>query len=508
MSKRNQNIEDWLRQAAAQDPEVSPDQIKQQAWGQLSNMLDREEAPSLPRRAFGSGWWTIVMEALILVGAFTYLQITGTEKINKHNTPLHIKEQKQQIISISEKEHSISPFTEEQYSSDTIAAMEHSSLFANDAISPSVENNHPPFSGIAHFAFPFKKGLLPFNPTFANIKTKISRHRPSEVDGHNNPISANTKTSRNRLSAADRHNKPKPASEAAAFSINKRPGNSRSSTSAVYWNTDPLEKDPSGPEQKRSLKFADGNSTQGPKAIRMLTTKQLFVPVKDSGVQHAPTPKVLRPHRERKERSSYSLRLAAILPIAEAYGAAANIEYTYQWKKEWRIRPYIGAEYLTGFNKVYNHISAISSENGGGGTGFYKTDSVFTHFTLNSLFYGKAGVQAVYVLPRWEIAAGIEYRYLINVGGKDTSKTVTVPGGVLPSKQQPIAFNRKQVTGSGNARLQLGLDYNISHRLQIGVDYYMQLNRKSLDSSYRVPHSKMPDQHSFQVHARYFIRKK
>ncbi|WP_343304625.1 autotransporter outer membrane beta-barrel domain-containing protein [Chitinophaga niabensis] len=513
MSKRNQNIEDWLRQAAAQDPEVSSDQLKQQAWGQLSNMLDGGEILPPPPGSFVSRWWMIIIEALILLGCFTYVVVTG----EKQHTPLFAKEE--HIISLNEKG---SFFIKEQYSSDRDTALsgkehyvplfvkeldvfssekeqdvspflkEHTlSPFAkgqsSDAISFSAEKKHPLYSETTSSASHFKKESLSFQPT--------SKHKTADVT---------------------KGNKPKSASKTSSSSANRRQTNNhRPSTGAVYWNTDPLEKSPSGTEQKRLL-YAGAGSKQTPEAIHPLTTRQLFVPVKDSGVQNKPVPKTPRPNRERREHAPYSLKIAAILPIADAYGASASIEYTFQWRKEWRIRPYIGAEHLTGFNRVYDHEAYTGASSGLGGypgdpsnqMGFNKKDSVFTHFILNGLTYGKAGVQVAYVFSKWEIAAGVEYRYVLNALGKDTSFRVNIIGAPSSIELQPVLFNRKQTTGTGNVRLHLGLDYAINPRLQIGAIYYMQLNKQRLDSSYRAPHPKLPDQTSFQIHLRYQFRHK
>lgn len=471
MSKRNQNIEDWLRQAAAQGPEVSSDQVKQQAWGQLSNMLDEEETSP---RSFGSGWWMIIIEAMILVGCFTYVAVTEKEVSFAEERYLPdtaaVAIVKEPLTSVSS--------VEEKYSPDTaIAAFIKEPPASPDEAFLSIEELHTSLSGVTHSVTPFakEKHLSPAYYPFLSKKAQL-------------PIK----------------------SKASSSSVNRRQPAKRSSTGAVYWNTDPPEKTPSG-QQERRLRYAGNSSSrQNPEAIHPLSTRQLFIPVKDSGVQHTPVPKTPRSHRERKDHSPYSLKIAAILPIADAYGAAASIEYTFQWREKWRIRPYIGGEYLTGFNKVYDHryYAAFSSGGAPWGQGMPAwTDSVLTHFTLNGIIYGKAGVQAAYVFSKWELAAGIEYRHVFNVSGKDTTFKVHRDLVSGPVDLQRVPFNKKQVTGAGNVRLQLGLDYTINRRLQIGATYYMQF-RKRLDSAYRRPYPKLPDQSSFQVHLRYnFMRK-
>ncbi|SIO47907.1 autotransporter outer membrane beta-barrel domain-containing protein [Chitinophaga niabensis] len=502
MSKRNQNIEDWLRQAAAQDPEVSSDQVKQQAWGQLNNMLDGGETlPDRPRSS-GSGWWTILLEAIILVGSFAYL--TVTEK--KHHTPISVNEKGSFFIEEkhpSGTAHTVFPFTREQ---DSIGALPTSLPGTDHIVFPfakeqdSIRALQTSLPGTTYIVFPFAReqdsiGALPASlpgtdhavPPFAKAQHLSIAHSPFLFKKGQLPI--------------------KQASKPSSSSASKRQINPRSTTGAVYWNTDPPEKNHSDQQQTR-LRYT-GNSTG---TIHPLVTRQLFMPVKDSGVQHTPTPKTPRSHREeRREQSPYSLKIAAILPVADAYGAAASIEYTFQWREKWRIRPYIGAEYLTGFNKVYDHRYYAAFSSGGGplGQGMPgKTDSVLTHFTLNGIAYGKAGVQAAYVFSRWEIATGIEYRYTLYASGKDTAFIVNRQNIVNPVDLQYVPFNKKQITGTGNVRLQLGLDYTINRRLQIGAIYYMQLNRQRLDSAYRRPHPKLPDQTSFQIHLRYqFMRR-
>lgn len=513
MSKRNQNIEDWLRQAAAQDPEVSPDQLKQQAWGQLSNMLDREESLPTPPGLFGSRWWMIIVEALVLLGCFTYVAVTG----KKQHAPLFAKEE--HIIPLNEKV----PFPiKEQYSSDSAIALSEKELYVSSFlkgldvfssekehyVSLFVKENNVFSSEKEHTISPFAKSpssdAIPFSvekkyPSFSGTTPSASRFKKDSLSFH--------PTSKHTTADVTKGNKPKSASKTSSSSANRRQTNNhRSSTGAVYWNTDPLEKSPSGPEQKRVLYAGSGSSKQSPEAIHPLNTRQLFIPVKDSGVQNTPAPKTPRSHREGREHAPYSLKIAAILPIADAYGAAASIEYTFQWRKKWRIRPYIGAEYLTGFNKVYDHRYYAAFSGGGGPwdyTGPASTDSVLTHFTLNGITYGKAGVQAAYVFSKWEIAAGIEYRHVLNVSGKDTTFKISRQNVANPVKLQRVPFNKKQTTGTGNVRLQLGLDYAINRRLQIGAIYYIQLNKQRLDSSYRAPHPKLPDQTSFQIHLRY-----
>lgn len=456
MSKRNQHIEEWLRQAAAQDPEVFPDQLKQQAWGQLDQMLDKGEVvPHMPHSS-GSGWWTIIVEALILVGSFTYLQTGGSGY----------------ILPEGMVENSAVKDT----SSSTV-------FFHPDQLQPKLAEDQKASGTLSKTA-----KQLTWTSGSAIIIAEQLKPEPA-----NNYINSFWQ------------GKSAPVPNTSLFSGSHKQPTLKSFPFTVFGNKTLLEKDP-GRQEKNKFIVAD---KQSPETIHVLATKQLFVPVKDSGLNNRPTPKIPRAHQERSfERSPYSLRIAALLPIAEAYGAAANIEYTFQWREKWRVRPYLGAEYLTGFNRTYDHRSYSVSANSTGGVGLYKTDSVLTHFTLQGMFYGKAGVQAAYIFSKWEIAGGIEYRYLLKAFGTDTFSKVSRGGNTIPADLQPVLFNPKQVTGSGNVRIQFGLDYMIKRRLQIGAIYYVQLNRKALDSTYRVPHPGMPDRTSFQIHARYFLRKR
>ncbi|MRG46714.1 hypothetical protein GFS24_16460 [Chitinophaga sp. SYP-B3965] len=461
MSKRNQHIEEWLRQAAAQDPDVSPDQLKQQAWGQLDQMLDKNAVVSRTPGSSGSGWWMIILEALVLVGSVTYLQVgAGSVKTTGNSIALHTD-----TVAALQDVEKRSPAQQKEQAVDVDVKTSNSSDSNGSSVNSDSDNN-----------------------SVSNESSISSGNKFSSSNGDNN--------SRNIISSDSSAN--------SISSDNKISGSSDS-------NSNKVNKINKKPTTKATLTIT---TKPTPESILTITTKQLFVPVKDSGIKNSPQPTSLRTQKEKvDDRSPYSLRIAAILPIADAYGVAANIEYTFRWKKQWSIRPYVGAEYLTGFNRVYDHrYYRATSSNGSpwnqGGPA--STDSVLTHFTLNGILYGKAGIQAAYTFSKWEISAGMEYLYSLKVFGKDTSLKIRREPVYNLNRDdlQTVSFNPKQITGRGNLRAQVGLDYMINRRLQIGAVYYMQLNKQKLDSSYRRPHPKMPDRTSFQIHARYFLRKK
>lgn len=557
MSKRDQHIEKWLRQAAAQDPEASSDQVKQQAWGQLSNMLDSEEnIPGLPRSS-GFGWWVILLEVLVLVGGLAYLWGSGEQRVQKE---MLLKEETGSGLSYqdslldqrgSDQDLLLNQRAAVSYQdtllengsslSDQGSIDSHSLQASGKEIGPwAAFTDHKAFAAL--FSSPSgnnaKRKSTPLLSSSGDVLESTTKTASSSSDG----LASSTKTassssdiltpstkksssdklaSTTKYSSSSNH-KPRSSSKDILVSTTKKPSSTsknkqqkqHSSTSATYWNTDPLEKNAAAQRKKRSLAFTGNapsetykkfSAVQAAEVLQQLGTKQLFIAVKDSGVKNIPLPKASRTQKDAAtEASGFSIRIAALAPIAEAYGAGVNIEYTFSWRNKWRVRPYIGAEYVTGFDKDYKHVSYTATP----GSGFFRIDSTITLFPLKGMLYGKAGVQAAYVFSKWEASAGIEYRYLLATSGKEDTVVTRRYASPLPANLQPVPFNKKQVTGSGNLRLQLGLDYWISPRLQVGAIYYIQATKQKIDSTYKSPVPKLPDQTSLQIHARYYLKKR
>ncbi|RPE13407.1 hypothetical protein EGT74_07745 [Chitinophaga lutea] len=553
MEERNKNIEQWLREAAAkQEEEQSPFSEKQAGWAALRPRLDGPAAPRFPwmRWLGGAG-------VLLLGAAVCFMLILGksdvtTEAVQMEDVgsaqpgnadgsdntaemrPVHEdngpESGSRQGIQSGKKDGERK--TGEVQSGNEDGSARDRNDNAGEAQSrnenESLRDGGKSTTGVPSPGIGDRRnntgGTQPRDENNGSRDgNNIAGDVPRSAGGTRN-IRNNSRQSANKTAHATGAMAPSIYSSHGVGAPGSRPENKPHPDGKDKSNA--AQKTGTGksvaPQLHRSITTAKATpaaATTQPGSVRGVEEQHLLLEPAPS-IRHLPTKPnaalnasrieiALRATPQKTPRyvpGGFSVKVAGIPPLDETYGFNIAAEYTFPLKNNIRLRPYLGAGYLTGFSRQYQHHAIYTRPIVGGPSSLFWVDSVGTKFNATALWFGEGGIQGVYALKRWELSAGIHYQYAWKITGKTDSTLATRPDSVHRQPYQTSLFSTGRLPGAGKLLLQAGVGFMIVPQLQGGLRYNLQLHGKKAGNGFTGDVPALPLQSSLEIQLRWYLR--
>lgn len=534
MEEHNTNIEQWLREAAARlEQEQTPVADKQAAWDAMRTQLDKPArgARSPWKRWFGGGLLAgvvLISVLFVVVNNRGGKQAAIPETTAGKGTP-HDGNVKQIVrgnnLKPAEKDNRGTPASAQFNTATNEEEPGQRPERENGKTAASGSDNEKTESGHSAGAVNTGNGKPPTNEENGraagqgNNKTgTASRSSVSSSNGRNNAPhddafitlanAANTKNHTKKASGNRSHH-PAGSNKAGITPLRTAgPGEQNGEASHAKGNS----------ERKADSALPGAADKTGilPTSLHHIVTplaailrfsaapdaELLYTRSRVPGEAPAFAPRQTRHYNP----SGFSVQLSGNIPLNNIYGGNATVEYTFDLGNSIRLRPHLGGGYLTGFSESYKHHTFNIRQLDPSFDQFL-LDSILTTYTATALGFGEAGVQVAYSIKRWELMAGLSYRYAFSIKGQKDSTFTSRPDSVRRAEYAPSFFSTGDLPGRGKLMLQAGVSYMLTPQLQGGLRYNLQVmgTRKGAGMLNSPP--SLPLTSSLELQMRWYFRR-
>ncbi len=506
MEERQRNMEQWLREAAAlQEEELSPLSEKQAGWNALRARLDEPSAPRVPWM-----YWLGGAGALLLAGIICCTLLLGdregmTEAV-RPATATRQPEDKESVpgnVSGQRLPHGDELIGKESgYADTTLPGIESRSDRSRKSATGMAQPGNE--SAYADTALPRFESRSNRN---GNSTTGMAQPRNRNTGDKNGNRGA-TVSGITSGGARREHDTGMRSAGGLILTGNNPAGTRTGSSNRSESNSHGTAGHDAGGLTNREQPPGTGDATTG----------ILLTPVPTIWYNPANPGAALNPGRNKiplrtapqttpgHARSNFSIKVAGSLPLDKTYGFNVAAEYTFPLKYNIRLRPYLGAGYFAGFTREYRHSAIRTRAVTGGPPTWFWIDSVGTAFNATAIWFGEGGIQAAYVLNRWELSAGLHYRHTWKITGKSDTTVVSRLDSVnRPS--QTSRFMPTRLPGAGSLLLHAGIGFMLTPQLQGGLRYNLQLRGQKAADGFTGSVPPPPPHSSLEIQLRWYFRK-